>query len=139
MGLMVSYEALGHKSGPVPMKPMSPPRPKPRLIASSPSQPVGSVKRILTDNLERCSGGKVEIAEVGNRYRDVCKAEGKRAVSQDAFVADVSAFCDALDIKRKTIGGHLYLINVHVTPVRNSASDSRATPIEAKASLTSRS
>ena len=139
VGLMVSYEALGHKSGPEPMRPVTPPRPKPQLIASNPSRPVGSVKRILTDNLERCPEGKVEIAEVGKRYRDVCKAEGKRAVSQDAFVADVSAFCDALDIKRKTIGGHLYLINVHVTPVRNSASDSRVTPIEAKASLTSRS
>ena len=81
----------------------------------------------------------MEIAEVGKRYREVCKAEGKRAVSQDAFVADVSAFCDALDIKRKTIGGHLYLINVQVTPTRNSASASRATPIDAKASLTSRS
>jgi hypothetical protein len=70
VGLMVSYEALGHKSEPEPMKPMSPPRPKPRLIPSSPSQPLGSMKRILTDNLERCSEGKVEIAEVGKRYRD---------------------------------------------------------------------
>jgi hypothetical protein len=122
VGLMVSYEALGHKSEPEPRNPVSPPRPKPQLIASNPSRPVGSVKRILTDNLERCSEGGVEIADVGKRYRDVCKAEGKRAVSQDAFVAGVSAFCDALDIKRKTIGGHLYLINVQVTPVRNSAS-----------------
>ena len=47
------------------------------------------MKRILTDNLERCPEGKVEIAEVGKRYRDVCKAEGKRTVSQDAFIADV--------------------------------------------------
>ena len=85
---------------------------------------------------------RVELASsiLSNQAR-FCTAcnEGKRAVSQDAFVADVRTFCDALDIKRKTIGGHLYLINVQVTPVRNSANGSRATPIDAKASLTSRS
>ena len=97
-----------------------PPRSKLQLIASNPSRP-GSVKRILTDNLERCPGGKVEIAEVGNRYRDVCKAEGKCAVSQDAFIVEAGTFCEAIGIKRKTIGVHLYLMDARLTPIRNSA------------------
>ena len=103
VGLMVSYEALGHKSEPEPARVVLPPRPKPQLIASNPSRPVGSVKRILTDNLERCPEGKVEIAEVGNRYRNVCKAEGKCAVSQDAFIAEIEAFCE---LHRHQTEGH---------------------------------
>ena len=53
----------------------------------------------------------MEIAEIGNRYRDVCKAEGKRAVSQDAFIAEAAAFCEAVGLNRKTIGVHLYLMD----------------------------
>ena len=130
VGLMVSYEALGHKSEPEPLRPVSPPRLKPRLIASNPSRPVGSVKRILTDNLERCPEGKVEIAEVGKRYRDVCRAEGKRTVSQDEFIDEAAAFCEAIGLDRKTIGVRLYLLDVQLTPIRNSASASRATPTD---------
>ena len=121
VGLMVSYEALGHKSEPERARVAIPPRPKPQLIASNPSPPVGSVKRILTDNLDHSPGRKVEIAELGKRYRDVCKAEGKCAVSQDAFVADFGAFCDAVGIKRKMVGDHLYLIDVQLTQLRNGS------------------
>ena len=122
VGLMVSYEALGHKSGPEPVRAVTPRRPEPHLIASNPSRQDGSVKRILTDNLERLPGGKVEIAEVGCRYRDVCKAEGKSAVSQDTFIAEAEAFCEAIGIKRKMIGVHLYLMDVKLTPHRSKAS-----------------
>ena len=130
VGLMVSYEALGHKSEPELVRPDVPARPKPQLIASNPPRPTGSVKRILTDNLERCPEGKVEIAEVGNRYRDVCRAEGKRTVSQNEFIDEAAAFCEAIGLDRKTIGVRLYLLDVQLTPIRNSASASRATPTD---------
>ena len=78
------------------------------------------MKRILTDNLERCPEGKVEIAEVGKRYRDVCRAEGKRTVSQNEFIDEAAAFCEAIGLNRKTIGVRLYLLDVQLTPIRNS-------------------
>jgi hypothetical protein len=123
---MVSFEVLsGHQVALVQADPVSRVQisaaatevspTKPKLVVSNPSKLICSVKRILTDNLERCPGGKVEIAEVGFRYRDVCRAEGKRSVSQDVFIAEVGAFCDAVGIKRKTIDGHLYLLNVKLT------------------------
>jgi hypothetical protein len=93
-----------------------PPAPKPKLIASNPKQLVGSVKRILTDNMESCQGGKVEIAECGARYRAVCKAEGKRSVTKDQFIAEIDEFCMAIGIKRRSIGGHLYLMDVQLVP-----------------------
>lgn len=121
VGLMVSYEAMSQSYEPACPKIAMPSRLKPQLIASNPATPLGSVKRILTDNLERSPGGKVEIAEVGGRYRNICKAEGKRAVSQDAFVAEVGTFCDAIGIKRKMMGDHLYLVDVQLTRLRNGA------------------
>ena len=136
VGLMVSYEALGHKSEPEPVRAALPPGPKLQLIASNPSRPVGSVKRILTDNLDHSPGQKVEIAELGKRYRDVCKAEGKCAVSQDEFIDEAAAFCEAVGIKRKTIGVHLYLINVQLMQLRNGSTTAAN---EAKRSATSKS
>ena len=121
VGLMVSYEAMSQSYEPACPKIAMPSRLKPQLIASNPATPLGSVKRILTDNLERSPGGKVEIAEVGGRYSNICKAEGKRAVSQDAFVAEVGTFCDAIGIKRKMMGDHLYLVDVQLTRLRNGA------------------
>jgi hypothetical protein len=99
-------------------KPVAIPKPaKPKLIASNPSTLTGSVKRILTENLERGQGQKVEIAELVGRYRAVCKAEGKKTVSQDEFIADVDTFCKSLGIKRKTINGHVYLMDVQLVLV----------------------
>ena len=121
VGLMVSYEAMGHTSKPEHATVAIAFRPKPQLIASNPSRLAGSVKRILTHNLDRCPGGKVEIAEMGRRYRHVCKTEGKCAVSQEAFLAETEAFCEAIDIKRKKMGAYLYLTDVRLTPMRNSA------------------
>jgi hypothetical protein len=121
VGLMVSYEAMGHTSKREPVQGAILRRPKPQLIASNPSRQEGSVKRILTDNLERFPGGRVEIAEVGNRYLDVCKAEGKSVVPQDTFIAEAKEFCEAIGIKRKTIGVHLYLMDVKLTPHRSRA------------------
>ncbi len=120
VGLMVSYEAMGHTSNPEHATAGIAFGPKPQLIASNPSRPAGSVKRILTDNLDRCPGGKVEIAEIGRRYRHVCKTEGKCGVSQEAFIAETEAFCEAIGIKRKKLGAYLYLTDVQLTPMRNS-------------------
>ena len=121
VGLMVSYEAMGHSCKPEFPKVAMPSRPKPQLIACNSSRPVGSVKRILTDNLDRCPGGKVEIAELGKRYQQICRAYGKSVVSQDAFIAEVEAFCGAIGIKRKMIDGQLYLVNVRLSSMSRSA------------------
>jgi hypothetical protein len=132
VGLMISYEALGHISELEPVRATLPAGQKLHLIASNASPPVGSVKRILTDNLDHSPGEKVEIAELGSRYRDVCKAEGKCVVSQDEFIDEAAAFCEAVGLNRKTIGVNLYLMDVRLTPIRNSASTSRGTSTNAK-------
>lgn len=90
-----------------------PPPAKPKLIASSPT-PVGSVNRILTDNLESAPGQRVEIAEVGTRYREVCREQGRKPVSMDEFVEGVEKFCKAIGLKRRTIDGHVYLMDVQL-------------------------
>ena len=87
---------------------------RPRLVASNPENPVGSVKRILTESLEKARGTKVELAELANRYRAVCKAQGKRPCSLEVFAGEVAAFCKVVGIKRKTEGDHLYLVDVQL-------------------------
>jgi hypothetical protein len=126
VGCMITFEALGHVSAPStrsenvsekPEKidtaePVVLPKPqKPKLVASS-TKPVGSVKKIITDVLEPAPGERVEIAELGERYRDVCRSEGKPAASMDAFLSEVEAFCRAIGIRRRSINGHLYLLGV---------------------------
>jgi hypothetical protein len=81
--------------------------PVPQLVASNPETPTGSVKRILTD-LERGKDARVELAERAARYRSVCKAQGKRACSVEAFTSDVEV------IKRRKEGGHVYLMDVQL-------------------------
>jgi hypothetical protein len=95
--------------------------PRPRLVASNPDNPVGSVKRILTESLEAAKGARVELAEVAARYRAVCKAQGKRACSLEAFTAEVDAFCRAVGVKRKAEGDHLYLIDVQLIGLQGEA------------------
>src|SRR5262245_3953686 len=88
--------------------------PLPRLVACNPENLVGSVKRILTESLETAKGARVEVAELASHYRAMCKAQGKRACSLEAFTAEVAAFCRAVGIKRKTEGEHLYLVDVQL-------------------------
>src|SRR5262249_33046935 len=88
---------------------------RPRLIASNPENPIGNVKRILTESLETAKGSKVELAEIASRYRDVCKAQGKRACSLEVFTGEVATFCKAVGIKRRTEGDHLYLVDVQIS------------------------
>ena len=126
VGLMVLYTTLGEvsrKGAPddlkltqdaVPALPLASP-PAPRLAASNPETPVGSVKRILTDSLERAKGAHVELAELAGRYRAVCREQGKRACTLDAFTTDVEAFCQAVGIKRRKEGEHIYLVDVRLT------------------------
>src|SRR5262249_49084406 len=85
IGMMLGYEVIPHatpsRSAPraevVELKPQTvrvPPAPKPlmvvapkpRLIATRPDQPVGSVKRILTAHMESVPGDMVEVADIGN-------------------------------------------------------------------------
>jgi hypothetical protein len=94
---------------------------RPRLVASNPENPVGSVKRILTESLETAKGAKVELAELANRYRAVCKAQSKRACSLEMFTGEVAAFCETVGIKRKTEGEHLYLVDVQLVRMRGEA------------------
>src|SRR5262249_52228489 len=88
---------------------------KPKLIANNPDRrPVGSVKRILTIHLESAPGDKVEIADVGNRYRDVCRRDGKRTVTSDEFCTELEEFCRTVGIKRKQAEEDLYLLDVRL-------------------------
>lgn len=100
--------------------PVLAPPPKPKLIASSPA-PVGSVRVILTNSLQAAPGQRVEIAELGRRYREVCKAEGKRPVSMDEFIEGVEKFCKALDLKRRHEGGNLFILDVQLVDVEHKS------------------
>jgi hypothetical protein len=92
-----------------------PPPTKPKLIATNPDRrPVGSVKRILTIHLESAPGDKVEIADVGNRYRDVCRRDGKRTVTSDEFCTELDDFCRTVGITWKKAGEHVYLLDVRL-------------------------
>jgi hypothetical protein len=143
IGMMVGFELMGHASAGrpaaraevpehTPQMVIVPPAPepqmfvvlpasKPRLIASNPDQLVGSVKRILTAHLESAPGDKVEIADIGQRYRDVCRRDGKRTVTQDEFCNELDDFCRAVGIKRKKGGEHLYLLDVRLASVAATA------------------
>jgi hypothetical protein len=149
IGMMVGYELMGHAvpappaaraevpehKPPVVVAPLAPepalapepeilavsPASKPKLIASSPDRrPAGSVKRILTVHLEAAPGDKVEIADVGNRYRDVCRRDGKRTVTPDEFCTELDDFCRSVGIKRKQAGEHLYLLDVRLASLAAS-------------------
>lgn len=147
IGMMVGFELLGHaapnrptpqaemqESTPpivaVPLVPepmpepeilVVPPPAKPKLIATnSDRRPAGSVKRILTVHLESAPGDKVEIADVGNRYRHVCRRDGKRAVTSDEFCTELDEFCRTVGIKRKQAGEHLYLLDVRLASLAAS-------------------
>jgi len=92
-----------------------PPPAKPKLIATNPDRrPVGSVKRILTAHLESAPGDKVEIADVGNRYRDVCRRDGKRMVTSDEFCTELDDFCRTVGITWKKAGERVYLLDVRL-------------------------
>jgi hypothetical protein len=97
------------------------PAAKPKLIATSPDRrPAGSVKRILTVHLESAPGDKVEIADVGTRYRDVCRRDGKRTVTSDEFCTELDDFCRTVGIERKQAGEHLYLLDVRLASLAAS-------------------
>ena len=72
------------------------------------------LNRILTEQLERCDGGKVDIADLGARYRAVCKAEGRKSVSQGEFIDLVGTFCAKVGIELKAIEGRPHLMNVRL-------------------------
>jgi hypothetical protein len=149
IGMMVGFELLGHtapaqptprpevleQTPPVVVVPLVPePMPalepkmlvvpgptKPMLITTnSDRRPAGSVKRILTVHLESAPGDKVEIADVGNRYRHVCRRDGKRAVTSDEFCTELDEFCRTVGIKRKQAGEHLYLLDVRLASLAAS-------------------
>jgi hypothetical protein len=142
IGMMVGFELMGHAApgrptaraemperaqevvvvplapepspAPEPQRLVVPPAAKPKLIATNSDRLVGSVKHILTAHLESAPGDKVEIADVGNRYRAVCRRDGKRAVTSDEFCTELDDFCQAIGIKRKTGGDRLYLLDVRL-------------------------
>jgi hypothetical protein len=133
MGKAPAAAAKGHSSPPEPPReperaPVIPEPPKPKLVASNPAPPVGSVKRILSDHLEAAHGSRVEIAELGGCYRAVCRAEGKRPVSLEEFVAAVEAFCKAIGIRRRTIDGHVYLQNVRLKTASENVRTQNVSP-----------
>lgn len=99
---------------PAAITPVIPAPSKPKLVAVSPT-PMGNVNRILTDNLEAAAGERVELADIARRYREVCKGQGRKPVTQDEFVRGVETFCRAIGIKRHNEDGHLYLLDVQLS------------------------
>jgi hypothetical protein len=127
VALMIGIEVLGHtapiarpkpetpaEETPAAITPVIPAPSKPKLVATSPT-PMGNVNRILTDNLEAATGERVELADIARRYREVCKTQGRKPVTQDDFVRGVETFCRAIGIKRHNEDGHLYLLDVQLT------------------------
>ncbi|RTL64653.1 MAG: hypothetical protein EKK41_21205 [Hyphomicrobiales bacterium] len=92
----------------------------PKLVASN-EAPTGSVRAIITANLAAAKGARVEIAELGERYKVVCRAQGKRAVPPAEFVTAVAQFCTKLGLKLKDVDDQLYLMDVQLTEVRETA------------------
>src|SRR5262249_26617845 len=105
------------QTAPMPQMVVVPPAPKPKLIAINPDRPVGSVKRILTDHMESAPGDMVEVADIGNRYRAVCRRDGKRTGTPEEVCTKLDAFCRTGGIKRKKVGEHLYLLDVRLASV----------------------
>ena len=91
-----------------------PSAPRPKLATSNPTAPVGSVKRILTDNLEAASGERVELADLASRYRSACHTQGRRSVSLDQFTAEVGGLCTSIGIKKRKTDDKLYLLDVRL-------------------------
>lgn len=140
MLLMLAWEAMGREKPapetqararatpePVELKAvLAPQKPeKPRLVSVS-STPVVSVKRVLGELLERSEGERVEIADLGKAYRSACRAENKPAATMEQFQKEIDAFCKAIGLKRKTIKGHLYLLNVRLIERPASTGESPA-------------
>jgi hypothetical protein len=128
VALMIGIEVLGHIGVARPSQPDMRKKPenvstseepalpvntKPKLVVTT-ANPSGSVPSILTEHLESAPGKKVEIAEIGRRYRDVCKERGKAPVKQDVFVNAVDMYCRKVGIKRQTIDDSLYLMDVQL-------------------------
>ena len=106
---------------PKPQMVVVPPAPKPKLIATNPDRPVGSVKRILTAHMESAPGDMVEVADIGNRYRAVCRRDGKRTVTPDEFCNELDDFCRSVGIKTKKVSEHLYLLDVRLASLEARA------------------
>ena len=100
--------------------PQIPSPPQPRLVATNPSTPFGSVKRILTDNLESASSTKVELADAAGRYRAVCRAQGRKPVTPEEFAEAVVQFCKEIGIRRRTMSGKVYLLDVQLTALADA-------------------
>jgi hypothetical protein len=96
-----------------------PPR-RPRLIASE-AAPFGSVAEILGEALETAARGKLELAPVFRAYSDACRAQGKRPVSQDRFVDDLTAFCRDAGIAMTGDDAGIYLRKVRLKKSGKSA------------------
>jgi len=143
VGMMLGYEVIPHATPsrpaaraevvehkpqtvrlPPALKPQMvvvPSAPRLKLIATSPDRPVGSVKRILTDHMESAPGDMVEVADIGNRYRVVCRRDGKRTVTPDEFCNELDDFCRTVGIKRKKVGEQLYLLDVRLASLEARA------------------
>ena len=96
-----------------------PPR-RPRLIASE-AAPFGNVAEILDAALENATRGKLELAPVFQAYLDACRAQGKRPVSQDRFVDDLTAFCRDSGIAMTGDDTGIYLRKVRLKKSGKSA------------------
>lgn len=100
--------------------PVIAPPPRPKLVSTS-NSPTGSVRDALAANLKGCKGQRVEIAEIGERYRAECKAAGKQPASAGEFLSGVKHFCRMADLRMREIDGHIYILDVQLKDQQNEA------------------
>jgi hypothetical protein len=90
--------------------------PRPKLVAANNEPRAGSIPTIMIAALEPAAGKRVELEEVFAAYANACQVEGTRAVPPGQFVDPLKKFCKAAGIRFKEEFGHVYLMDVRLSP-----------------------
>jgi len=112
---MIAWELLGSAQGTASevMREMNIVAPvKPRLVATTNVEPVGSVPKIMATVLEPADGERVELADAYRAYVARCKAERRRALPPEQFAESLKKFCEECGISIQRPSGRVYLVGV---------------------------
>ena len=90
------------------------------MIASE-AAPFGNVAEILDEAIENAARGKLELAPRLPRLSGGMRAQGKRPVSHDQFVDDLTAFCRDAGIAMTGDDAGIYLRKVRLKKSEKSA------------------
>jgi hypothetical protein len=75
----------------------------------------------LGEALETAARGKLELAHVLRAYSQACARQGKRTVSHNQFVDDLTAFCQDAGIVMTGNDAGIYLQKVRLKKSEKSA------------------